>query len=498
MTASFHSGCMPRFVAVSGWVAILALAGREARGGEPAAVPDDLAGVVAIALERHPERAAFQLEADAAHALSVAAGRPMDAQWMLGAQALGALPDSPDPTMFMVGVEQMISLPSAYRAPRERAALDVRWAEGEGARVEADVRESLWATAARLRAQAALADALDEQIRAAEAALAFGRARYSTGAGTSVSSSPSGDAEPETVALPPPIVAPRTRAGSGMSGMGGGAKGGGPPGSVGMKGMGDAGATSEMGGMTGGMSTPMGGEGLAALLRLDAEVARVRADRDALAARRAGEEARLTLIVGDEAARVVAANPARFLGAAGGPAVPPAESGMGQPERLLAATAIEMAEADEKVARAGRLPRFMVATDVRVMPEGMVDGVDAKIGVILPLWGGTKARVQAATSAAAAASKRSELVDRGLADAIAAASADEAGAEARAKALAEVAVPRARAAWDATVAVWGAGRGTAADLVAAWQTSVAVTRDAAEAALAVELARARLARLEGR
>jgi cobalt-zinc-cadmium efflux system outer membrane protein len=227
----------------------------------------------------------------------------------------------------------------------------------------------------------------------------------------------------------------------------------------------------------------------APLLRLEVEVARARAERDALAARRAGEEARLALVVGDDAARVVATDPARFLGAA--------RDAAAQPERALAAIAIEMAEADTRLTQAGRLPAFMVGADVRVMPGGMVDGVDAEVGVTVPLWGGSRARVQAATAAADAASCRSEGVDRGLADAIAAARADEAAATARERALAEVAVPGARAAWDATVAAWGGGAATAADLVAAWQASVAVARDAADAQLAAEVARARRARLEG-
>ena len=150
------------------------------------------------------------------------------------------------------------------------------------------------------------------------------------------------------------------------------------------------------------------------------------------------------------------------------------------------------------LARAARLPTFMVATDLRVMPEGMVDGVDARIGVTLPLWGGSQGRLDAATATAAATARRGELVERGLADAIAAAKAEEAAAKARATVLTQVAVPRAHAAWEATVAVWGAGGGTAADLIAAWQAEVSLTREAADAELALELTRARLARLEGK
>ncbi len=477
---------MPSFGAVSAWALLFALAGGEARGAEP----DHLAGLVAIALERNPETVALDLDADAARARSAAAGRPMDVQWMLGAQALGAMPDSADPTMFMFGVEQMVSMPSAYRSQRARAALDVRWAEGDRARIEADLRSALWEYAARARAQAAQAAALDEQIQAGEAALALGLARYRAGGSGSTAIPRGADQEPEPPAVPPPAVS-SARTGGGMGGMGGmgAATARAPSGPDAMGGMASP-SMSAMGGIgAGGMSPSMGAEGLAALLRLDAELARLQADREALAARRAGEQERLALIVGPDAARAVVADPARFLGA------PDASSP--QPERTLAATSIAVAEAEVALARAGRLPTFMLATDLRIMPEGMVDGVDATIGVTFPLWGGSRARLDAATATAAAIARRAEGVDRGLADAIAAAKAERAAAEARATVLSRVAVPRTHAAWEATVAVWGAGGGTATDLIAAWQAEVSVTREAVDAELALELARARLARLEG-
>ena len=453
------------------------------------AEPETLLGLTALALERHPEIAAFDLDAEAARARTTAAGRPMDLQWMFGAEALGAMPDAVDPTMFMVGFEQMFALPPAYRAPRERSALDVRWAAAEQTRVEADVKLALWESAARLRASTAQLDALEQQISAAQAALAFGRARYASGGGSPSPGSGRGGGEPAPEAAPLPNVrAPGS--GGGMSGMGGmGGMGGksamsASPGAMAMPEM------AEMGGMPTGSMAPMGGQGLAALLRLDAEVARIQADREALLARRAGEEARLGLIVGEGAARAVAADPGRFLGTAG--------ASSAQPERVLAATAVQMAEGDVQVARAGQLPTFMLATGVRVMPDGMVEGVDAAVGVTVPIWGGARAQVQAATASAAAEAKRADWVDRGLADAIAATRAEESAAAARAKALSETALPRARAAWEATAAVWAAGGATAGDLVAAWQTEVEITRDAADAELAAELARARLARLEGR
>ncbi len=479
-------------------LAVVASTAASARGAEPGQ-PVDLDGLLALAVERHPEIAALTLDADAARAGASASGRLMDPQWMLGAQALGAMPDSADPTMFMFGVQQMFSLPWTYRASRERAALDVQWSEGQRARVEADTKEALWETAARLRAQALQAAALDEQIAAAEAALAFGRARYSAGVSSNAQGATSTAEAPATAYASPPVVSRPTPGNGGMTGMGGAKSGMGAMGGSSAMGSMPGGSPAGMGEMTGGMGASMPssmGEGLAPLLRLDAEVARIRADRDALDARRAGEQARLALLVGEDAARAVGADPSRFLGHTS-TGDGPAQSSTGQPERVLAATSTRMAEADAKVARSGGLPTFMLATDVRVMPEGMVDGVDAELGVTVPLWSGTKGRVDAATASSEAASRRSEGVDRGLADAMAAARADEAAAEVRARSLAEVAAPRARAAWDATVAAWSAGGGSAADLVLAWQTEVSVTRDTVDAQLANELARAHVARLEG-
>ncbi len=466
---------------------LLAVMAGAARGAEPAGV-DTLDALVAVALERHPEAAALDLDADAARARATASGRPMDIQWMVGAEALGVMPGSSDQTMYMFGVEQMIALPPAYRASRDRASLDVRWAEGERAQIAADVKQYLWESAARLRAQTEEAHALDEQIAAAEAALAFGRARYSTGSRAPGPAPGSASATSPPEAAPPPrIKTPRSvgTKGSGMSGMNAM-----PGAAAGVEVMVEGGDMAAMGaGMPATMPTPMGGEGLASLLRLDAELARTRADRDALRARLSGEQARLSLIVGDDAALAVIADPARFLGVLG--------ASLLQPERTLAAAALEMAEADTRVARTARLPIFMVGADVRVMPEGMVAGVDAWLGVTLPLWGGAAARVEAADLATAAASRRSELVGRSLAEAIVVARSDEAAAVIRSRSLTDVAIPHASAAWDATVAVWAAGGGSGADLVAVWQTQVGILRDATAAELAVELARARLARLEG-
>jgi outer membrane protein TolC len=469
-----------------------------APGAIAAEPPTDLDALVATAAERPPEIAAFDLDARAAMARQVAAGRPMDPQWMLGVQSIGAMSDSLDPTMAMVGVEQMLQLPGSYAAATARAGLEGRWAEGERIRAVADLREALWSTAARLRAQEAEARALDAQLHAAELALSLARARYGAGAGAPPAISPAAGGLAEGDLADPPAV---SRPAAGLPGMAGMSGGGAPMGAATMEetamdGPRMAGPAMDnhamgAGGMTAAMSPAMGGIGLSALLRLDTEVARARADRAALDAQRAGEQARLALAVGDEAAAAVSADPVRFFG----PAPEPDDR---SPERALAQTAIELGRADLRVARAARLPAFMLATGLQAMPEGMVNGVDVQLGLSVPLWGGTAARIDAAAAELAAAERRAESVDRGLAEAVAAVRAQQAGAEARAQALTTVALPRARAAWEASLAMWGAGRGEPGDLVAAWQSEVAVTREAIAAELATELARARLARLEGR
>lgn len=451
-------------------------------------VPSGLDGLVAVALHRHPEIAALVEDADAARANTSASGRLMDPEWMLGVQALGAMPDSLDPTMAMVGVQQMFSFPGVYSASRRRAALDEQWTGGERARAEADLREALWAAVARLRASSDQMALLAGQITAAEAAVSFGRARYGAGVGSSSPLPMAGVPEATTqLATPPPVT--RSGGGGGMSGMGGSGpeRGASSRASGGMAAMP---GTGEMSGMSKGTSTGMGGEGLSALLRLDAEIARLRAEYAALVARNVGEQARLALVVGPDAAQGVVADPRRYLGTRGTATEPP--------ERALAATSLEIAEADLRIARAERLPTFMAGADVRIMPDGMVDGVDAQLGVRFPIWGGSAARVDAAAASTKAAFQRAAGVDRGLADAVLGAQSELAAAEARLESLSGVAAPRAHAAWEATLAVWSTGEGTVADLIAAWQLEVAVARETTDAALATELARARLSRLEGR
>ncbi len=68
---------MRSFAAVSACGALFALARGEARGAD-LVVPDDLASLVVIALERHPEAAALDLDADAARARAGRSCRPSD------------------------------------------------------------------------------------------------------------------------------------------------------------------------------------------------------------------------------------------------------------------------------------------------------------------------------------------------------------------------------------------------------------------------------------
>ena len=61
--------------------------------------PQDLDGLVELALIRDPQAEAAALDAAAAEARAIAAGQPMSPQLMLGAESLGAAMDDPDPPM---------------------------------------------------------------------------------------------------------------------------------------------------------------------------------------------------------------------------------------------------------------------------------------------------------------------------------------------------------------------------------------------------------------
>ena len=74
----------------------------------------------------------------------------MNPQLMLGIQALGAAPDDPDPTMFMVGVSQMLQGWGQARAVADRARLDGDRADADRVRLAADLRLFLLQSAIRI------------------------------------------------------------------------------------------------------------------------------------------------------------------------------------------------------------------------------------------------------------------------------------------------------------------------------------------------------------
>lgn len=230
------------------------------------------------------------------------------------------------------------------------------------------------------------------------------------------------------------------------------------------------------------------GAGLPALLRLDAAVARLEADREALRAELEGELAVLTKIVGSEAAAAVAAAPERYLGTRRAGEVP---------ETRLAE--IETARADAALAAAmiARRPDWMVSAALRVMPEGMVEGVDVSVGVELPLWNGKRQEIDARQAELAAAGQRATAVDRDLAVARARALASWKAAARRAEVLEQTALPQADSAWEASVQLYAAGQGDAESALAAWQTWNELGREAVRARRDEELRAAELARLGG-
>ncbi|MFZ5482029.1 MAG: TolC family protein, partial [Myxococcota bacterium] len=190
-----------------------------------AAVPADLDALVALALERDPAVLALSRDAEAARAAADAARTPMNPELMVGVDALGAPADAADPTMAMVGVEQMLQGWGQARAQAARVELDATRAESDRARVEADLRLLLAQSAVRIRAERDDAALLDEQIRQAAALREVGLRRWRSGAapggGGMSPGMPAGgmDEMPESA---PPRVEPRKSGGGGMAGMSGG------------------------------------------------------------------------------------------------------------------------------------------------------------------------------------------------------------------------------------------------------------------------------------
>jgi outer membrane protein TolC len=440
-----------------------------------AEVPPDLDGLVRLALERDPGAMAAALDARAAAEDARGAARPMNPMLMVGADSLGAMPGDPDPTMFMVGAEQMLRGWGEARAASDRAQVDVSRAEADRARIEADLRLRLAQAAARVRALDAERHLLLAQIQAAEALWQAGVRRWSSGAGRpgmgamGGAGMTEGGMEGGPLTLPPSVQSGRA-AGGGMAmpGMGGGSSGPGrgvaPPG--GMSGM-DSGAMDggmDSGAMDGGMAS---GSSFPDLLRVEAEAARLQADAAALDARLAGEIAVLARFVGGEAAAAVRARPDAYLIA----------RGQSLPETALAAAERAAAEADLRLARARRAPDLTLSTSLGFMPDGMVQGVNLMVGVELPVWGANARGIDAATARVGAAGLRAEAVERDLAAATDAARAAETAAVVRARVLREVAVPRADAAWKASLARYAAGQAELDEAVRAWEGLLAAQRD---------------------
>jgi outer membrane protein TolC len=454
-----------------------------------APVAQDLDTLVLVALERDPEARALSATSAASRSLARAATRPMDPTVMVGVEALGTMPDAPMPTMGMATVTQMIGGFGSYRAAAERLRVDADRGEIDQERVAAELRAELWRTAARIAALGAEHRLLDERVETAEELLRIGLARYGAGARVSAAPPVTPPSQSALTGTAPPAVSPRPASSAGMGGMPGMSMGTGRAPAAGDMGT-DPGMAS-MGGDMGPMRPmPMGGgPGLGSLLRLDAEAARVTGQRDAVAARHAGELQRLALYVGEQAADRVAANPTAFLGARREAAPPP--------ELALAGADVRAAEADLRAARTERSPDLMLSAGVRAMRGPMFGGVDLGVGVTVPVWGGVGQRIDAAKASVVAAEARRDEVHRALALAREAAEAELAAAEANARALEQVAVPRARQGIESTLALYVADRATAEEAVAAWATALDVEREAISARLAAEAMAADLDRLEG-
>jgi outer membrane protein TolC len=454
-----------------------------------AAPPPDLQGLVALALTRAPELQALSYEATAARARAVAGRRPMDPQLMVGVEALGAMPDAADPTMAMVGVTQMFRGFGEGKAWAARAELDAVRAETDSQRLQADLRTGLWQSAARIGALQEQLRLIEEQVQSAIAARQVALARY--GSGAVVSGMPGmsgggmsgmGGTDSMPMGTQPPVVTPRGGGGGmpGMAGMGGSSRGSAQGPSVL--------AATEMGAASGPPAGAMGGadSGLGSVLRLDAQIARVEAERAGLVAELEGETLVLAVLVGEEAARAVEATPASYLG-----------SGRSRvPERQLAEIDRQAAQAELQLARKARSPDLMVSVGERLMPDGMPAGTDVALGVEIPVWGGRGRAIDAARSGLAAAEARQGQVERELSIAVAQARAALAAAQARASALDTVAVPRIRAAWEASLALFGAGTANQDEVVRAWEAWIGIEREAVVARRDVQLRAAELARVE--
>lgn len=453
--------------------------------------PANLDELVSLALSRDPSAHAFALDADAARARASGARQPMSPQLMIGIDSLGAPMDDPDPTMWMAGVSHMLPGWGQLRAQSRRYVVDAERAGADRERIAADLRLRLWQSSARLEAFISERALLEEQIGEAETLKRVAFARYrNVPAGSSTGKPPaSGAAAAESMeptSSAPPRVGGSKAAAGGMAGMGGGgatttARASAPAA--------DMGATD--GGMGGGMATSgMGSDGtLPGLLRLDVTLERLRAERASLDARLAGEIAVLALYVGEDAAREVADRPGAFHGA------PPSSI----PERKLAALDRAAADADLALARARRRPDVMWSVTARAMPpHGEYAGVNASVGIALPIWGGLARQIDAGRRDVRAAEARQAAVDRDLEAAVVNARAAFEAARVKREALDGQVFPSAEASYASSRAVYASGRGSIDDALLSWETLILVKREQVAARREVELRTAELARVESR
>lgn len=454
--------------------------------------PRNLDDLVELALQRDPSAMAALLDAEAARMRAEGARQLAAPQVMFGGEMLGGME-----SMYMAGAQQMFPAVGQRRTRSARWQIAADRSLGQRDVVKAELRLRFWQSAARLAAARDAMLLIDEQAAQARALLEIGLARHASGAAS------------ESGGMSMPSGSPGS---AGMAPMGGTMSSGGLAAPGAMSGMSSAGSPASPG--TGGGMSGMGGartstapvsvptarptspvpaesmgavapSSLPGLLRLDASIERIAAERSGIAARADGEQAVLALFVGDAVAAQVAGDPSRFGG--GDP--------VAAPELRLAGLDREAAQADLDIARANRRPSVMLQVLGRVTPEGTYEGTDLMTGVSLPVGSGLKQEVAAAHAEVSAADARSQGVAREIAVSEATLRAELRAARARAEALVSVAVPRANAAFLASKTLMSEGAETLQGAALSWDALLGVQRELIAARLDVELRSAELARL---
>jgi hypothetical protein len=224
------------------------------------------------------------------------------------------------------------------------------------------------------------------------------------------------------------------------------------------------------------------GSGLTQLLLLELAAQAVELELELLALKLQTETQQLALMVGAEGAEAVLATPEHFLGG----------MALASPERAYSEAAEALAWFQVRQAQVERRPGFMLGTSLRLMPDGMPDGVNAELGVSVPL--GSRYRLEAAEAEAQATESESERIQRELLSAKLKARQVVEAEELKFALLSKQAIPRAEAAWNTSLSLWAAGEEL--ELVAAWQLLTVSRQQAVEAELNLEFARASLVRLE--